>query len=180
MGECGLRGGYFEILGIPESVKAEILKLASISLCSNTIGQITTGLMVNPPGSGEPSYAKYAEERDDILASLKRRACRVTEALNQLDGVSCTNIDGAMYAFPTITIPEKAILASKEAGIEPDALYCMELLEHTGIVVVPGSGFGQKDGTHHFRTTILPPEESMDEVITLLKSFHKNFLVRYS
>ena len=179
MGECGLRGGYFEILGIPESVKSEILKLASISLCSNTIGQITTGLMVNPPENGEESYSKYAEERDNILASLKRRAGRMTDALNLLEGVSCTNIDGAMYAFPTITLPEKAILAAELAGIEPDAMYCMELLEHTGIVVVPGSGFGQKRGTHHFRTTILPPEESMDEVIDLLKSFHSNFLSRF-
>lgn len=180
MGECGLRGGYFEILGIPESVKAEILKLASISLCSNTIGQITTGLMVNPPGEGDESFMKYAQERDDILASLKRRAARMTQALNDLEGVTCTNIDGAMYAFPTISIPEKAIKFAEAAGTEPDALYCMELLEYTGIVVVPGSGFGQKSGTYHFRTTILPPEESMDEVINLLHTFHKNFLVRYA
>jgi hypothetical protein len=27
-----------------------------------------------------------------------------------------------------------------------DSLYCMELLEQTGIVVVPGSGFGQAPG----------------------------------
>lgn len=180
MGECGLRGGYFEILGIPESVKGEILKLASISLCSNTIGQITTGLMVHPPETGEESYPKYAEERDGILASLKRRAGRMTEALNQLEGVTCTTIDGAMYAFPTIRLPEKAINAAKEAGVEADAMYCMQLLENTGIVVVPGSGFGQKEGTHHFRTTILPPEENMDEVIELLKSFHSNFLSRYA
>lgn len=180
MGECGLRGGYFEILGIPESVKAEILKLASISLCSNTIGQITTGLMVNPPGEGDESFLKYAQERDDILASLKRRAARMTQALNELEGVTCTNIDGAMYAFPTISLPEKAIMTAEATGTEPDAMYCMELLERTGIVVVPGSGFGQKVGTYHFRTTILPPEESMDEVINLLRAFHKNFLIRYA
>ncbi len=28
-------------------------------------------------------------------------------------------------------------------GKQPDWLYCAELLESTGIVVVPGSGFGQ-------------------------------------
>ena len=47
LGECGLRGGYFELLGIPDNVKQELYKLASISLCSNTIGQIATGLMVS-------------------------------------------------------------------------------------------------------------------------------------
>ncbi len=46
LGECGLRGGYFELFGIPESVKQQIYKLASISLCSNTVGQIATGIMV--------------------------------------------------------------------------------------------------------------------------------------
>jgi len=30
-------------------------------------------------------------------------------------------------------------------------MYCCQLLEETGICVVPGSGFGQKDGTYHFR-----------------------------
>lgn len=29
--------------------------------------------------------------------------------------------------------------------------YCMKLLEETGICVVPGSGFGQREGTYHFR-----------------------------
>jgi len=34
-------------------------------------------------------------------------------------------------------------------------MYCYQLLEETGICVVPGSGFGQKKGTHHFRCSIL-------------------------
>jgi len=36
--------------------------------------------------------------------------------------------------------------------MEPDAMYCYQLLEETGICVVPGSGFGQKEGTYHFRS----------------------------
>jgi len=38
--------------------------------------------------------------------------------------------------------------------MEPDAMYCYQLLEETGICVVPGSGFGQKEGTYHFRFSI--------------------------
>ena len=71
LGECGLRGGYFEMLGFPADVRAEILKLASISLCSNTIGQLATGLMVRPPEDGSPSFGVYSEERAAILASLR-------------------------------------------------------------------------------------------------------------
>ena len=33
----------------------------------------------------------------------------------------------------------------------PDMFYCMRLLEEEGICLVPGSGFGQREGTFHFR-----------------------------
>lgn len=61
----------------------------------------------------------------------------------------------------------------------PDALYSLELLEATGIVVVPGSGFGQAPGTWHFRTTILPEEDKIEQVIVLLEKFQEDFLIRY-
>jgi alanine transaminase len=105
LGECGLRGGYFELFGIPENVRQEIYKLASISLCSNTVGQIATGLMVNPPQSGDESFTLFTQEKDAILQSMKRRAVLLSKSLNQIDGISCTEIEGAMYAFPTIELP---------------------------------------------------------------------------
>ena len=179
LGECGFRGGYFELLGIPAEVKQEIYKLASISLCSNTIGQITTGLMVQPPQPGDESYEGYIQERNAIMDSLKRRAVRLSTALNELEGVSCNLIDGAMYAFPTIKLPTKAVSSAASSGIEADEMYCLELLEETGIVVVPGSGFKQVEGTHHFRTTILPDEDKIEQVIVKLKDFHSNFLKKY-
>lgn len=179
-GECGLRGGYFEIFGIPADVKAELYKLSSISLCSNTVGQVATGLMVQPPVRGEPSFAVYEAEKGAILSSLKRRAQMLSVALNALEGVSCNTIDGALYAFPTITLPAKAVAEAETQGLQADALYCMDLLNHTGIVLVPGSGFGQLPGSHHFRITILPPEDKIQEVVTLLGEFHSAFLKKYA
>lgn len=44
-----------------------------------------------------------------------------------------------------------------------------QLLEATGIVTVPGSGFGQEEGTFHLRTTILPPEEKIGEFVKLFQ-----------
>ena len=38
LGECGLRGGYFEAHNLSESASATLFKLKSIELCSNTIG----------------------------------------------------------------------------------------------------------------------------------------------
>jgi alanine transaminase len=180
LGECGLRGGYFELLGIGEDVKMQLYKLASMSLASNTLGMLTVGLMVNPPKPGDESYGLYVQERDAILSSMKRRAQVMSRALNQMTGVSCNEIEGAMYAFPTITLPPKAVEAARAAGQAPDTFYCLRLVEEAGICIVPGSGFGQKEGTYHFRITILPPEDQIDEAVTLLKAFHESFLAKYA
>ena len=58
---------------------------------------------------------------------------------------------GAMYAFPRLHLPNKAIAKAKEVGQAPDVFYAFQLLENTGICIVPGSGFGQYPGTYHFR-----------------------------
>lgn len=81
-----------------------------------------------------------------------------------------------MYLFPTIHLPQKAQDAAKEKGKKPDELYCLELLDATGICVVPGSGFGQKPDTLHFRTTFLAPGTDWVGRIT---KFHKEFMDRY-
>ena len=61
----------------------------------------------------------------------------------------------------------KAIAAAKARGVEPDFLYCEELLDTTGICTVPGSGFGQEEGTYHFRTTFLP-QEVREQVVSMV------------
>lgn len=48
-----------------------------------------------------------------------------------------------MYLFPRINLPDKAIKAAEAAKTAPDAFYAKQLLNATGIVVVPGSGFRQ-------------------------------------
>jgi alanine transaminase len=85
-----------------------------------------------------------------------------------------------MYLFPRITLPAKAIQAAMDKGQAPDAYYAMALLNATGVCVVPGSGFGQKDGTFHYRSTFLPPEEQMDQFIESIKKFHEEFMHKYS
>jgi len=179
LGECGLRGGYFQVHGIPAAAAAQVYKLASISLCSNTVGQLTTGLMCALPRPGSPSFKKFARERDAILGSMRRRAGQLGAALNRLEGVSCNSAQGAMYVFPRITLPRRAVAAAAAEGVAPDAFYCMRLLEATGIIVVPGSGFGQQEGTWHFRTTFLPSEARMAGVVDRLARFHAAFMDQY-
>eukprot|EP00878_Enallax_costatus_P033859 GHUV01037435.1.p1 GENE.GHUV01037435.1~~GHUV01037435.1.p1 ORF type:complete len:496 (+),score=103.97 GHUV01037435.1:60-1547(+) len=179
VGECGRRGGYMEVINFPADVHEQILKLASINLCPNVSGQICCTLMMTPPEEGQPSYDLYVQERDAVLGSLARRAATLVSGLNQLKGVSCNAAEGALYAFPRITLPNGAVEAADKLGKPADWLYCSELLDQTGIVVVPGSGFGQKKGTLHFRTTFLPPEEDIEGVVQKLGVFHEAFLQRY-
>ena len=134
------------------------------------------GLVMQPPVPGDESYALYQKERDDILASLKRRAATLVDGLNALEGVTCNPAQGAMYAFPRITLPAKHVEEAARAGMAPDALYCMKLLEATGIVVVPGSGFGQAKDTWHFRTTFLPAEADIADVVAKITEFHGKFM----
>jgi alanine transaminase len=142
-------------------------------------GQILMDLKVNPPKEGDDSYEQYVKERDDILSSLKRRSKILTESLNKLEGMSCCPSTAAMYAFPRIYLPQKSIDIANEQKVSPDFLYCSELLKETGIVVVPGSGFRQKDGTYHFRTTFLPPEEQIVEFCEKIEKFHNGFMKKY-
>jgi aspartate/methionine/tyrosine aminotransferase len=165
LGECGVRGGYFEYRNVPDDVAAQILKLQSVSLCANLAGQAATYAMVRPPKPGTPSHAQYAAEKDGILDTLKQRAILLAEGLNRIEGISCNVIAGAMYAFPIITLPPG----------RSEFVYSMALLVQSGICVVPGSGFGQAEGTAHFRTTILPPTEKLQKVVAALGEFHRNY-----
>jgi len=68
---------------------------------------------------------------------------------------------------------------AKALGKQPDTFYAIQLLENTGICVVPGSGFGQKENSFHFRTTFLPPEDKIDTVTKLISNFHEKFMKQY-
>ena len=198
VGECGHRGGYYEMVGFdPEvsphktkttysnnthtnplspQVVAQIYKFVSIMLCAPVIGQCLVDCMVNPPRPDEPSYPLYRHEYDTIYSDLHSRAQALHAAFAEMEGVECQNPQGAMYLFPKITLPAKAVEAARAKGKGPDEFYCLELLDATGICIVPGSGFGQKEGTLHFRTTFLAPGT---EWVGRITEFHKRFMDEY-
>jgi aspartate/methionine/tyrosine aminotransferase len=169
MGECGHRGGWLECRNVPPEVMAEITKLQSVALCANTVGQIVTWLLVTPPPPGGPSRAQYDGEKAAILGDLARKAGIVQRGLQAVPGIRCNSVAGAMYAFPQIDLPP---------GVT-DFDYCLALLEETGICVVDGSGFGQRAGTWHLRTTILPPLDRIEAVVQRMAEFHARFTARH-
>lgn len=89
VGECGQRGGYFELVGFNPEVAAQIYKFVSIMLCPPVAGQCLLEMMVNPPKKGEPSYELYNREFSSIRDGLHKRALALYEAFKQMDGVEC-------------------------------------------------------------------------------------------
>ncbi|KAM8894954.1 alanine aminotransferase 2 [Spinachia spinachia] len=179
-GECGFRGGYMEVLNMDPQVEAQLVKLLSVRLCPPVPGQAAMDVIVNPPKEHEPSYAQFTKEKSSVLDVLAHKAKLTEQFLNSVPGIKCNPVQGAMYAFPQIFIPPRAIQEAQSLSMAPDMLYCLRLLEETGICVVPGSGFGQREGTFHFRMTILPSPEKLQVLLGQLKGFHLRFLEEYS
>uniref|UniRef100_A0A667WRZ3 alanine transaminase n=1 Tax=Myripristis murdjan TaxID=586833 RepID=A0A667WRZ3_9TELE len=179
-GECGFRGGYMEILNMDPEVKAQLVKLLSVRLCPPVSGQAAMDVIVNPPRRHEASYTQFTKEKNSVLGALAEKAKMTEQILNSVPGMKCNPVQGAMYAFPQIFIPPRAVQEAQALSVAPDMLYCLKLLEETGICVVPGSGFGQQEGTYHFRMTILPSAEKLKVLLEKVRDFHLRFLQEYS
>jgi alanine transaminase len=89
VGECGHRGGYYELVGFDPEVVAQIYKFVSIQLCPPVIGQCIVECMTHPPVEGEPSYELYKKEYDGIFEGLKVRANALYDAFKEMEGVKC-------------------------------------------------------------------------------------------
>lgn len=188
-GECGRRGGYFELCNISPEVEAEVYKMASVNLCPSVQGQIGVDLLVRPPREGEESYETYSREVDQIHETLKSRSQKMRDSFAELPGVDCNEAQGALYLFPQVTLPPKAVEAAKKESPDQklDLWYCFKMLEATGICCVPGSGFGKDvvevkgdqgaSGRFWFRTTILAKET--DEFVERYGKFHRELMQKY-
>ena len=130
------------------------------------MGQLSVGLMVKPPGKGDASYETYQDERGAIMASLKRRASKLVDGLNALEGVSCNQPQGAMYAFPKLDI--------KKFNLVDDQQLVLDLLLQEKILLVQGTAFNWPE-PDHVRVVFLP---HLEDLSSAMDSFER-FLHRY-
>jgi len=81
-----------------------------------------------------------------------------------------------MYGFPRIHFSQKFIDEAEKQGKSPDFMYCMDMVNETGIMTIPGSCFLQKPGTYHFRiTNLVTPYEKMERTLEALDKFNTKF-----
>jgi aminotransferase len=102
---------------------------------------------------GPQDYLKY------MLDKYKVRRKLIVEGVNSIEKLSCIQPKGAFYAFPNIT---KTGMKSEE--------FAVELLKSTGVVVVPGSGFGEA-GEGFIRISYATSEENIKEGLKRIKTF---------
>jgi alanine-synthesizing transaminase len=114
----------------------------------------------------KPALEGVQDHLDEAREKLSRRRDITVEMLNAIDGISCVSPEGAFYAFPRLEIPGR------------DAEFVGELIKSTGVVVVPGSGFGQRPGTSHFRVVFLAPEEILERAYRAIGRFMESYLAK--
>ncbi len=98
------------------------------------------------------------------LKKLHKRRDLTVEMLNSIEGISCVKPEGAFYAFP------------KLENIKSDNHFVAELIRETGVVVVPGTGFGQVPGTNHMRIVFLPPENILEKAYKSIADFYARYV----
>ncbi|KAJ8012164.1 hypothetical protein DPEC_G00065840 [Dallia pectoralis] len=180
MGECGLRGGYVELVNLDPEVMSYAYTMFSADSCPTVTGQLALDLMVNPPRQGDPSYPVYVQEIQTIKTLIVQNMSRCLEVLNSMPDISCQPMMGGVFIFPRLHLPQKAINKANALGIQADLWYCNMLLEEAGVCVGPGCEFGQEEGTHHIRLCVLTPVDTMEEALQRLKNFHLHFLQEFS
>jgi alanine-synthesizing transaminase len=85
----------------------------------------------------------------EVCRKLRSRRDLTVKWANSTPRLSCVAPRGAFYAFPRLDIPET------------DDVFVKELCLQRHVLVVHGSGFGQKPGTQHFRIVFLPDEQTL-------------------
>ena len=154
---AGFRTGWMVISGPTEHAKDYLEGLnilASMRLCANVPSQhaIQTAL------GGYQSINEYIVPGGRLYE--QRRIAH--SMLNQIEGVSCVEPAGALYAFPK--------LDRQRFNIQDDERFVLDLLRKEKILVIQGSAFNLDD-TDHFRLVFLPQADELRNALARIGEF---------
>ncbi|MFD1696391.1 pyridoxal phosphate-dependent aminotransferase [Roseibium aestuarii] len=154
----GWRIGY---AGGPAELIKAMAKVQSQSTSNpSSIAQWAAVEALNGPQDFIPANNEVFKGRRDLVVSM----------LNQANGISCPNPEGAFYVFPSCagTIGKTA---PSGKVIETDEDFVTELLETEGVAVVQGSAFGLGP---NFRISYATATEALEEACTRIQRFCGN------
>jgi len=150
----GWRIGWGIVSGEAAAVKPYVEGLGRLlrsRLCANHPEQYAIKAALEGPQDHLKEVADKLRSRRDLTVKW----CSSTPR------VSCVPPKGAFYAYPRLDIPEN------------DDVFVKELLLQKHVLVVHGSGFGQKPGTKHFRIVFLPDEQTLSTAYAAIADFMK-------
>jgi alanine-synthesizing transaminase len=148
----GWRIGWGIVSGDAAAVKTYtdgVHRLLRARLCANHPEQYA----IKPALEGPQDHLVEVKQKLRSRRDLTQKWCESTPR------VSCVAPRGAFYAFPKIDIPEN------------DEVFVKELIRRKHVMVVHGSGFGQKPGTQHFRIVFLPNEQTLTKAYAGIAEF---------
>jgi alanine-synthesizing transaminase len=148
----GWRIGWGIVSGDPTIVKQYnegIQRLLRARLCANHPEQYAI----------KPALDGPQDHLIEVRKKLRSRRDLTVQWCNSTPRVSCVSPHGAFYAYPRIDIPEG------------DHVFVKELIVQKHVMVVHGSGFGQRPGTKHFRIVFLPDEMTLSRAYEAIGEF---------
>ena len=99
-----------------------------------------------------------------LRKDLELRAQAVADGVAKVPFASVVKPAAAFYAMPRLDLSHPSL----GGRYSSDTQVVVEWLRRTGVVTVPGSGFGQALGTHHFTVVTLAPPEVLREAMASL------------
>ena len=148
----GWRIGWGIVSGDRAAVKPYIEgihRLLRSRLCANHPEQYAIKAALEGPQDHLAEVIRKLRSRRDLTMNW----CKSTPRLR------CVSPKGAFYAFPRLDIAEE------------DEVFVKELLLQKHVLVVHGSGFGQKAGTRHVRVVFLPDEQTLTNAYAAMADF---------
>ena len=149
----GWRIGYIAFNDSPQldMIRENLPKLARVRISTNLPVQHAALESLRGPQD-------YISE---FVSELKNHRDYVIKRLNSMNNISCSNPNGAFYAFPKI----------ENSTYNSDKDFVLELLKQKGVLTVHGSGFGAQYGSGHFRIVYLPNMEILESSMDKIEDF---------
>jgi aspartate/methionine/tyrosine aminotransferase len=149
----GWRIGYIAFNNSKElnSIRENLPKLARVRISTNLPVQYAALESLRGP---QDYITKFVSE-------IKTHRDYVVKRLNAMNNISCSNPQGAFYAFPKIE--------NNKSGSDKE--FVLELLKQKGVLTVHGSGFGAQYGSGHFRVVYLPNMEILESAMNKIEDF---------
>ncbi|MFQ5851502.1 MAG: pyridoxal phosphate-dependent aminotransferase [Candidatus Binatia bacterium] len=108
------------------------------------------------------------DEVGKMVGEFQRRRDAIVKRLNTMEGVQCTNPEGAFYVFPSV----RSLLGKEGKGkrIESACDLAEFLLEETRVVAVPGEDFGSAENIRFtYATSLDEIEKGCDRIESAIK-----------